>query len=864
MTVQSGTRLGPYEIQSPLGAGGMGEVYRARDTRLGREVAIKVLPEALSADIGRLRRFEKEAQAASALNHPNIITVYDIGSSGPTSYIAMELVEGVTLRQLLADGPMSLKKLIAIASQVAEGLAKAHGVGIVHRDLKPENVMVTRDGFAKILDFGLAKLTQPEDSSGGGTQAPTVSGGTEPGIVVGTVAYMSPEQALGKPVDFRSDQFSFGSMLYEMVAGRKAFTRASGPETMAAIIREEPEPLSSVAPATPVPLRWIVERCLAKDMEERYASTRDLARDLARLREGISEASSSEAFAATAAPLRTLRPRLLLTTLALLAGAAIGVLVTRRGPDPAADYHAVTFRRGTVGRARFAPDGQTIVYGAEWEGRPTELYSTRADSPEARTLIPNADVASISSSGKMAVTIFQDPARPTVAEMSLAGGAPREIVEGVWQADWTPDGQKLAVIRKNKLEFPVGKVFGAATEGMSLASIRFSPDGRQIAAVENLRSESEGASLVVFDVPSGKKRTVSSGWGFASPGLAWHPRTGEIWFSPRDVEPGSVLMVCAVDPSTGKSRVVARPPGIAVVQDIAPDGRVLMKVDDWHESVMYGQIGSTAETNLSWLDFSKVMDISDDGKMLLLDESGRGGGARGSIYIRKSDGSAATRLGDGRPLAMSPDGKWIIAVPGTTPDRLILLPTGAGESKVLRTEGLQYASAVWMPDGRRFLFTARAVEKPYRVYVQDVSGDVPRLFAPEGFGIGGPVSPDGKTAILNRSGVPPGAPGVNWFLFPVEGGGVPRPIPGLGEDVDDLLRWDATGRSVYLRKGWPRTEIWRLDIESRRQEKIGAIEPSDATGTDGLDTLYLTPDGKTYAYSIQRRLSTVYVVTGLR
>lgn len=862
MTVQTGTRLGPYEILKPLGAGGMGEVWRARDTRLGREVAIKVLPEELSADSGRLRRFEKEAQAASALNHPNIITVYDVGSSGPTSYIAMELVEGVTLRQLLAEGSMSLKKLLAIASQIAEGLAKAHGVGIVHRDLKPENVMVTRDGFAKILDFGLAKLAHPE-MDGAGSQIMTLTRGTEPGVVMGTVAYMSPEQALGKALDFRSDQFSFGSMLYEMVTGRKAFDRASGPETMAAIIREEPEPLSASAPATPVPLRWIVERCLAKDPEERYASTRDLAPDLSRLRAGVSEASAPGLLAAPA-PRRGLKPWLVPVAVALLAGAAIGVLVTRRGPDPAADYHAVTFRRGTVGRARFAPDGQTIVYGAEWEGRPTELYSTRADSPEARTLIPNADVASISSSGKMAVTIFQDPARPTVAEMSLAGGAPRGIVEGVWQADWTPDGQKLAVIRKNKLEFPVGKVFGAATEGMSLASIRFSPDGRQIAAVENLRSESEGASLVVFDVPSGKKRTVSSGWGFASPGLAWHPRTGEIWFSPRDVQPGSVLMVCAVDPSTGKSRVVARPPGIAVVQDIAPDGRVLMKVDDWHESVMYGQIGSTAETNLSWLDFSKVMDISDDGKMLLLDESGRGGGARGSIYIRKSDGSAATRLGDGRPLAMSPDGKWIIAVPGTTPDRLILLPTGAGESKVLRTEGLQYASAVWMPDGHRFLFTARAVEKPYRVYVQDISGNAPRLFAPEGFGIGGPVSPDGKTAILNRSGVPPDAPGANWFFFPVEGGGVPRAIPGLGEDVDDLLRWDATGRSVYLRKGSPHTEIWRLDVGSGRQEKIGAIEPSDATGTDGLDTIYLTPDGKTYAYSIQRRLSTVYVVTGLR
>jgi WD40 repeat protein len=859
MTLPIGRKLGPYEVLSPLGAGGMGEVYRARDARLSREVAIKVLPADVAGDASRLKRFEKEARAASSLNHPNIVTIYDMGETEGLSWIAMELVGGVTLRHALSEGALPLKKLLSIAAQVAEGLAKAHAAGIVHRDLKPENVMVTRDGLAKILDFGLAKLAPLEGGSEKATQAPTVSAGTEPGIVVGTVAYMSPEQALGKTVDFRSDQFSLGSMLYEMAAGRKTFARASGPETLAAIIREEPEPLSAAAPATPVPLRWIVERCLAKDPEDRYASTRDLARDLSRLRDGISEASAPWATSAPASG-RAFRPWLVPAAAALLAGAAIGALVTRRGADPVADYHAVTFRRGDIGSARFAPDGQTIVYGAEWEGKTAELFSTRADSTEARTLIPNANVASISSTGKMAVALFHDPAPPTLAEMSLAGGAPREIVEGAFFADWTPDGQSLAVIRKNKLEFPVGKVFGAATEGAGLASIRFSPDGRQIAAVENLRSESEGAAVVVFDVASGKKRTVSSGWGFAALGLAWHPQTGEIWFSPRDVAPGSVLMVCAVDPSTGKSRVVARPPGIASVQDIAPDGRVLMKVDDWHESVMFGQVGSTAEANLSWLDFSRVVDLSDDGKTLLIQEGGRGGGARGSIYLRKADGSPATRLGDGRPLALSPDGKWVIAVPGTTPDRLLLLPTGAGEPRVLRTEGMRYAGAVWMPDGHRFLFGARTGDNPWRVYSQGISGEAPRPFSPEGFGVGGPVSPDGETAILNRSGAQVEA---NWFFKPVEGGEM-RPIPGLGADVDDVLRWDRTGRSLYLRKGGQHTEIWRMDVGSGRQEKLGAIGPADPTGVEELDTIFLTPDGKTYAYSFQRRLSTLFVVTGLR
>jgi eukaryotic-like serine/threonine-protein kinase len=314
MTLAAGTRLGPFEILASLGAGGMGEVYRARDTRLGREVAVKVLPAGVSSNSERLKRFEKEARSASSLNHPNIVTVYDIGESGGTSFIAMEVVDGRTLREILADGALPPKMLLAIAAQVADGLAKAHGAGIVHRDLKPENVMVTRDGLVKILDFGLAKLTQPEDPSGA-TQSPTVSGATEPGIVMGTVGYMSPEQALGKPLDFRSDLFSFGSIVYEMATGKRAFARGSDPETLTAIIRDEPEPIGALAPLSPAPLRRIVERCLAKSPDDRYASTRDMARDVQDLREQPTAGSQAEAAPSGATPAslpaRRWRPALL-------------------------------------------------------------------------------------------------------------------------------------------------------------------------------------------------------------------------------------------------------------------------------------------------------------------------------------------------------------------------------------------------------------------------------------------------------------------------------------------------------------------------------------------------------------------------
>src|SRR5262245_3341390 len=297
MALTAGTRLGPYALTSPLGAGGMGEVWRARDSRLGRDVAIKVLAEAVASDASRLHRFEKEARSASALNHPNIVTVYDIGAEADVSYIAMELVEGKTLREILFAGALPLRKLLPLATQIADGLARAHEAGIVHRDLKPENVMVTKEGLVKILDFGLAKLTGGAAGEGPESQLQTESG-TSPGTVLGTVGYMSPEQAMGHPLDFRSDQFSFGSILYEMATGKRAFQKGTAIDTLAALLHEEPKPVAEIRPEAPTPLRWIVERCLAKESRQRYSSTDDLARDLATLRDHLTEAVATRAIAA--------------------------------------------------------------------------------------------------------------------------------------------------------------------------------------------------------------------------------------------------------------------------------------------------------------------------------------------------------------------------------------------------------------------------------------------------------------------------------------------------------------------------------------------------------------------------------------
>jgi eukaryotic-like serine/threonine-protein kinase len=285
--LSAGTRLGPYEISEFIGAGGMGEVYRAHDTHLNRIVALKLLPPEVATDDERRRRFELEARIASALNHPAIVTIYEAGQIGPLPYISMELVAGETLREILQAGAIPLRRTLRIASQLAEGLAKAHEAGLVHRDLKPENIKVSTDGFVKILDFGLAKRIAEVDPELLDVTGSTLQ--TAPGMVIGTAAYMSPEQAGAGHMEFPSDQFSFGAILYEMLTARRAFERPTFPETLSAVIREDPVPIAQISPGIPAPVRWIVERCLAKDPSERYALTRDMARDLASVREHLVE-----------------------------------------------------------------------------------------------------------------------------------------------------------------------------------------------------------------------------------------------------------------------------------------------------------------------------------------------------------------------------------------------------------------------------------------------------------------------------------------------------------------------------------------------------------------------------------------------
>jgi Tol biopolymer transport system component len=842
MTIFAGTRLGPYEVLAPLGAGGMGEVWRARDTRLNREVAIKVLPAEVASDASRLKRFEKEARAASALNHPNIVTIYEIGSQDGISWIAMERVDGKTLRELLFAAAIPIKKLLAIGAQIADGLARAHEAGIVHRDLKPENVMVTKDGLVKILDFGLAKQTAVGSGSDEGSHIPTETG-TSPGIVLGTVGYMSPEQAAGQTVDFRSDQFAFGSILYEMATGKRAFQKGTAVDTLSAILHEEPTPVGEVNPEAPAPLRWVVDRCLAKDPAERYAATRDLARDLGGLRDRLAEVSGPGIARAGEPRRRSLRRLVLPLCVALIASwAGVFQLGRMGGSRRLPTFTRLTFRRGTVQRARLAPDGQSVIYGASWNGLPKEMFLTRSGGPESRSLgLTDVDIYAISSSGEMAIINN----RGTLARVPMGGGAPRDVLEGVTWADWSPDGNQLAVVKgQQRLEYPIGRLLH---EGDGIRSPRVSSDGRSVAFAE-------GDGVRLSDL-QGNVRTLSEGWGGGLSGLAWSARGDEIWFTVAG-EKGFTLHAVSL---SGRVRDLARFPAPITLDDISREGRVLIRSGTRRQEISGRLAGATEEQDLSWLSQSRWPHLSADGKVVAFTESvGKATLNEGMVaYMRRAGATEAIRLSPGGVVAVSRDGTWVLAE-DKNPEMLTLVPTGAGESSSLDIGSIENVEeASFFPDGRRIAIAAAEKGHPPRTFLLDLPGGKLRPLTPEKLS-GAGVSPDGKWVLV-------GEEGGKRFFFPTEGG-EPRPVPGMSEVDHWGLQWGPDSQTLFVHEHEEtRTRVFRMDLRTGQRSPWLTLSPPDPAGIahQAIEP-DLSADGKSYVYGYVRVLNDLYLADGLK
>lgn len=853
MGVEAGTRVGPYEIIGLIGAGGMGEVYRARDERLSRDVAIKILPAHFTQDAERLRRFEQEARAVGMLNHPNIVHVHDIGNFEGVPYVVSELLEGETLRSRLHSGAIPYRKSIDYALQIARGLSEAHEKGIIHRDLKPENIFITRDGRIKILDFGLAKLTQVSAIRTNQSSLST-EGGTEAGMVLGTVGYMSPEQVRGLLLDHRSDIFAFGAIFYEMLTGNRAFRGDSTVETMNAILKQEPEGLPGSLSGIPPAIEKILTHCLEKNTGDRFHSASDLAFAL----ETISNFSAST----TAVPVPSRRFRsivlaLIALPLVLLALWGITTFLFKPVDQPNPSFQRLTFRRGTVFNSRFASDGQTVVYGAAWEGQPSEIFQTRKDSYESRSLdIPDADVLSISKSDELLILLRRRfligyMSQGTLARVPLTGGAPREFLENVSDADWHPETSEIAaVVALRRLEFPIGKLLYESDGWIS--QIRFSPDGKRIAFTNHPRVGDNAGLVSVYDLTSGKSTDVT-GRLAALNGISWTPDGKELWYSGHD-RSGNRYQLYSTD-RQGNHRQITSSPGHILLYDISTQGQVLLSLFDPRRGVVAFPEGAEKGIDLSWFEWSFGTDLSDDGKLLLITEMGEGAGDAYAIYLRKTDGSPAIRLGSGWGLSLSPDHKHVVAISYPHNEKMYLLPTGAGEIRDLHKHSELYDWVTFTNRPDEVIYSGRSGKRSTGLFLQNVHSGAVRRITDDQVGLPYVISQDGRlVAATDLSGT--------TQIYPVEQGqGEKRTVDVPGYFP---VQFAEDNSFLYLAKFSGVADIVKYELSTGKTTFWKNIKPDDPAGVGQLGPIQITPDGKTYAYSYRRQLTDLYLATDLK
>jgi Tol biopolymer transport system component len=900
-------RFAPYEVLAPLGSGGMGEVYRAWDPRLRREVALKILRERSDADANRVRRFVAEARAASALNHPNILTVYDAVVDGPTPFIVTELIEGQSLRQELRGGAVPLKRLLDIATQIADGLAEAHAAGIVHRDLKPENIMITRGGRAKILDFGLAMPT----GFAGLASLPAATSGrdtlTDPGLIAGTVPYMSPEQARGLPTDYRSDQFSFGLILHEMAAGQPVFQGDTPAAILDAVINDEATSVAARVPGVPVMLSWIVERCLAKDPADRFASTADLYRDLRTLRDRWPEVQRRDAPAPTAARSITTLLTAAVIVLAIASAAAITVAWRLNRDAPSVDLSNVRFRAiathaGYEGLPAFSPKDDIVAYTAD-VGGVLQIF-TRRVSADAGVQVTNCaydcKYPFWSPDGNRLYYVSLAREREGIWSIGAAGGTPQVVVENASRAAISPDGRTLAFLRDDQRADTIGTAAlwlstpdGSApwsSEGVERAARRHEPLGVRRFIEASLAFSPDGRSVALCGVPSAVEDRMWQFWIVPLPG--GEPRRRLQWWT--DAGPRSVSYSWFPD-----SRHVA----LSVTSLSTPGSHIWI---------------ADLETDRAWpltrgADSESFPSVAASGDRLVFT---RGEPDYDLLQIPLARGAPPTPLfatpqNESDP-ALSPDGNvlayvtdrngqdeiWRRSVDGSIDQPLITQRDFGSDLTVM------LSNPAFSPDGRRIAYqrNGHAPRWPLRIWVSLVDGGAPApLIAGAGQGIqSGPTwSPDGQwiafaqwmdgqwqlakvrvgsgeaPIVLRRDGVAnaaprwsPGSP--EWITWETPSGLLLVSPDGKRERALSKEQWlvhtwsqDGSGLLAIKQTDDLRLNLIAFSLRSGNEEVLADIGPSFAFNNP-VKGLTVTGGGRSVATALVRPRGDLWLGEGIK
>ncbi len=867
MSLAPGMKLGPYEILSPLGAGGMGEVWKAKDTRLDRLVAIKVLPEHLATHPDALARFEREAKAVAALNHPNITALFDIGQEGSTAFAVMELLEGESLRSRLTQGPQPTRKVLDWARQIAAGLAAAHEKGIVHRDLKPDNLWITRDGRLKILDFGLAKIAEAALLSSDPdqpTRALESGPRTQEGVVLGTVGYMSPEQIRGQAVDARSDIFALGVVLFEMLAGQHPFQGTSAIETLNAILTREPPTLDPTLEVPPAAAR-ILDHCLQKDPANRFQSAGDLAFAL----ETLSQSSYSGGYEPRPGTSSTTRTRPAGWTLGLaLAGLLLGLagltgLALKPGLREEPTHRQLTARQGTLLAARFHPDGRNLLLTAAWDGQPLSLYRMGLDGTPATDLgIRHARIQAVNARGEALLVLLPEPtwssgvsdfrtSEGTLALLSPDGGAPHPLLKEVHAADFGPGGQELAVAYHPaeapsiRVEYPRGMVLHEERGG-EIWELRCSPDGTRV-AVLRAPNEKDPHAILVLD----RKGRRVEGWTDSCRGpvwgLAWSADGEELWFH----REGALWAVNR----KGRERILRREAVKLEVMDVSRSGACLVARSILQASTFVRRDGR--EIDLSSAPVSRMNGITSDGRQVLLNLAGGQPGVRPAL--RPSSGGPQVILGSGRALDLHPGGAWVFVNDRSgASERFLLLPCGPGTPRVVEHKGFRIWGGFFGASGRNLMVLATGEGRGQEMWRVPLEGGAWERVLTDTTGFTTFTNPDDSAILCLGADHQPTLKSLT--------GGASRPLgPPLAPD-QAIYGWDGQQRLLVgpdlLGRDMP---IDLLDLRTGKRSPWQRITVSDTSGSTRVWGLMGSRDLSTLVYALDRQVtSDLFLLEGLK